>query len=97
MKADQIAKNILLDHVCENCKLGYGKELQHRCKKVIYEKIEEENEEGYITVAQLYPEETTCENWEECEDILKFELNITTTAINSKPIKLIKNKKNVHI
>lgn len=81
MNTATIAKNILLDHTCENCKFVYGSELQYQCKKVVYNTIEGPNEEGYITVEQLYPEENTCGDWEDWEEISS--INIKNIKINS--------------
>ena len=65
MSTPKITKNVLLDNLCDNCKFGYGQDDQRKCKKVVYNTIEETNEDGYVTVEQLYPVENTCEDWKE--------------------------------
>lgn len=83
----QTTKNVLLNRFCDSCRFGYGTVHQHNCKKVVYNTIEEANEEGYITVEQLYPEENTCENWEKLPE-LEFNFKTIKVVPINKPIDL---------
>lgn len=80
MTANQIAKNVLLDHTCLTCKFGGAlkEEIRPFCKHITIKVIEEVNEDRTIEFEACYPEENTCENWEEFP---KLELNIKTVKL----------------
>lgn len=53
MDQHELAKNMLADKICDNCKhLAYGSGIIKRCKKI-----------GSVDIFDFVPEENTCKDW----------------------------------